>query len=86
MEGQGGGYFTDSWIVEINCFNSNGNISVVFQNPSVYCSVIKCAQNISPQVSIACGPYGNLNESFDSSCPYFTRILIYKNLKVLPCK
>ena len=67
------------------CINSNtyGNFSNLFNDSMILCSTIRCIGQMSSHIleGIPCEAFGNLPDTFDSSCPFFIRFQIAKSLK-----
>ena len=68
------------------CINSNANwnISFLFLNSSVFCSVVRCFMgHFLYWQQIPCEVYGMIQDYFDFSCPYFIKLPVLKRLKSL---
>ena len=69
----------------LSCINSNshGNFTRLFNDPMIFCSTVRCIGHMSSHIlkGIPCEAFGNYADFFDSSCPYFVRFQVTKNLK-----
>ena len=65
--------------------NTNENISFLFMNSSVFCSVVRCflGQHLLYWQDISCDVYGKIEDYIDFSCPYFIKLPVLKRLKTL---
>ena len=69
----------------LSCINSNslGNFTSLFNDSMIACSTVRCIGQMSPHIlkGVPCEAFGSLADSFDSSCPFFIRLPVIKNLK-----
>ena len=69
----------------ITCINSytHGNFTNLFNDSMILCSTVRCVGDVSSHIleGIPCEAFGNLRDTFDSSCPFFIRFQIAKGLK-----
>ena len=71
----------------ITCINSNsgGNFTKLFNDSMSFCFTVRCIGQMSRHIlkGIPCEAFGNLADTFESSCPFFIRFPIVKSLKEL---